>query len=113
MTRRRITAALRVRVWDRNGGLCHLCGLPIDHIREPWEIEHPKAIWLGGLDDEMNMKPAHIDCHSRKTRDEAPLRAKGTRVRARHLGIRKPATFRGWRKFNGDVVINPKIKRAR
>ena len=77
-------------------------------------IEHCTPLWLDGADDEENLAPAHIDCHARKTRDEAPVRAKSDRVRARYLGAHKTAQpMRGWRKFNGDVVINPKLRRLR
>ena len=93
MTRRKpMTEAKRVKIFDRHHGICHLCGLPIDYLHEAWHVEHPKAFWLNGADDESNMKPAHRDCHSRKTRDEAPVRAKSNRVRARHLGAHKPRT---------------------
>lgn len=87
--RRRITAALRVRVFDAAKGCCHLCGLPIDPLRERWDVEHVKPLWLGGADNETNMRPAHDRCHADKTATEAAPRAKSTRIRARHIGARK------------------------
>jgi 5-methylcytosine-specific restriction protein A len=104
MKRRTITPAKQVRIFDANGGCCHICELKIQ-VGEPWDVEHIKPLWLGGADDESNMKPAHRWCHQGKTSAEAPVRAKSNRVRARHLGIaRKPTKFRGWRKMDGTVV---------
>jgi 5-methylcytosine-specific restriction protein A len=92
MTKRRtITKAMRVRIFDRSGGVCHLCKLPINATRgEKWHVEHIKPLWEGGSDDETNMAPSHIDCHATKTGEEATPRAKGTRQRARHIGAVKP-----------------------
>lgn len=89
MKRRRITAAMRVRIFDAAGGVCCLCDLPIDPQKQRWIVEHVKPLWLGGGDDEGNMRPAHQDCAVAKTAREAAARAKTARVRARHLGIRR------------------------
>ena len=88
MTKRRsITTAMRLRIWTKHNGVCHLCKLPIHAERgEQWDVEHVKPLWLGGADDESNMAPAHKDCHAPKTRDEATARAKTNRQAARHLG---------------------------
>ena len=110
-SRRSITKAMRVRVFDAAGGICHICKIKI-HIGEAWDVEHEKPIWLGGADDESNMLPAHDRCHKVKTAAEAPVRAKGTRVRARHLGIKKRSTFRGWRRMDGTVVYADDRKRS-
>jgi 5-methylcytosine-specific restriction protein A len=85
-SRRRITKALQIRVFDAATGHCHICGQPIR--KQPWQVEHVKPLWLGGADDETNMKPAHLRCHQDKTSAEAPVRAKGTRIRARHIGVK-------------------------
>lgn len=89
MTRARMTAAKRVRVFDAAKSLCHLCRLPI-HIGEKWHVEHVKALWSGGADDETNMAPAHIDCHATKSKEEAAPRAKTTAQRANHVGAGTP-----------------------
>jgi 5-methylcytosine-specific restriction protein A len=102
-SRRRLTKLARVRIFDAACGICHICEQPIR--KQPWDIDHIKPLWLGGADDESNMRPAHIRCHQDKTSAEAPVRAKGTRIRARHIGVKKPTTFRGWRKFNGTLVF--------
>jgi 5-methylcytosine-specific restriction protein A len=110
MTKRRSLSKLaRVRIFDRAGGLCHLCGLRI-HVGEPWDVEHVNPLWLSSDDSEENMRPAHKACHRAKTSAEAPLKAKSDRVRAKHLGIKpksrfpcsKESPFR--KKLNGEVV---------
>lgn len=104
MSRSTITRAKSVRVFDANSGCCHICGLRIQ-FGQPWDVEHVKPLWLGGADDETNMKPAHKDCHAGKSKAEAATRSKSTRVRANHLGIKpKRPGFRGWRRFDGSLV---------
>ncbi len=88
MTRKRMTASLRLRVFDNASGRCHLCGNAIDTRKDRWDVDHDKPLWLGGQDAESNMRPVHARCHVSKTASEAPVRAKSTRVRAKHLGIR-------------------------
>lgn len=112
MTKRRtLTRLMRTRIYDTAGGLCCICDLPIHASRgDKFIIEHVVPLWLGGADDETNMAPAHQDCAVKKTTAEASVKAKGDRVRARHLGIKKPSRFPGsrdsqWRKkVSGEVV---------
>lgn len=94
MTKRRSLSRLaRVRIFDAAGGVCHLCKTKIT-VGERWDVEHVRALSLGGADDEANMRPAHVDCHRIKTSEEAPRKAKADRQRAAHLGIKKNATRR-------------------
>jgi 5-methylcytosine-specific restriction protein A len=102
MRRKNLSIAQRVRIFDKACGICHICEQPIR--KQPWDIDHIKPLWLGGEDDEGNLSPVHKTCHQDKTAAEAPVRAKGTRVRARHIGVKKPTTFRGWRRFDGTLV---------
>ena len=90
MKRSRMTAAKRVRIYDRDRGLCHLCKLPI-HLGEQWHVEHVKPLWEGGADEEVNMAPAHVDCHATKSKEEAAPRAKTTAQRAKAIGATHPA----------------------
>jgi 5-methylcytosine-specific restriction protein A len=108
MKRRRLTALQRTKVFDRDSGRCCLCGLKINTPKDKWILEHVVPLWLSGADDESNMAPAHYHCAIEKTRKEAPVKAKGDRVRARHLGMKKPRTIRRWRKFDGTIVEAPR-----
>lgn len=108
MKRRRLTALQRTKVFDRDNGICCLCGLKINAPKDKWILEHVVPLWLGGADDESNMAPAHFHCAIEKTRKEAPVKAKSDRVRARHIGLKKPRTIRRWRKFDGTIVEAPR-----
>lgn len=87
--RRKLTRLQRVRIFDANCGVCCICILDIDKVKDKWIVEHLKPLWLGGADDESNMAPAHERCAIEKTTKEAPIKAKGDRIRARHLGVKK------------------------
>jgi 5-methylcytosine-specific restriction protein A len=107
--RRHLTRLMRTRIFDSTKGVCCICHTKIDAERgAKWIVEHEKPLWMGGADDETNMGPAHQSCAIAKTVSEAPVKAKGDRIRASHLGIRKPRSIRGWRKFNGDIVTAPR-----
>lgn len=103
MKRRQLTKLQRVKVFDAAKGRCHLCDTKIA-VGERWEVEHCKPLWLGGIDGPENMAPAHYLCHRAKTASERTIKAKGDRVRQKHLGLRKPRSIRGWRKFDGTPV---------
>lgn len=113
MRRKPLTRLQRVKLFDSVGGKCCLCGAVIRAERgDRWIVEHLKSLWLGGADDETNMGPAHERCAIAKTTREAPVKAKGDRIRAKHLGIRKTVSrpmpgskASGWkRKIDGTVV---------
>lgn len=117
MTRRSLTRAQRVRVFNKHGGICHLCGLKIHAERgEKWEVEHVRALWKKGDDILENMRPAHErPCHRDKTDEEATERAKEFRMAANYLGVPKSGPkMRGHR--DDDITITmrrgvqPRIK---
>ncbi len=97
----------RLKVFEDAGGACHICGLKIRHGEGGWDVEHVIPLAMGGEDAAANMKPAHKDCHSAKTRNDVASIAKAKRVKAKSLGIRKA----GWpkskwkRKLNGETVL--------
>jgi 5-methylcytosine-specific restriction protein A len=99
----------RLRIWERHGGVCVLCGLKIDGTKGKWTIEHLRALGLGGEDTDENCGPAHEDCRRAKDKIDVPAIAKAKRMKARHLGIKKTTSrpipgskASGWRKpFNG------------
>lgn len=103
--RKSLTRAQRVRIFDAAHGVCDICGAPI-RVGEPWHVEHPIPHAMGGSDNPSELRPVHILCHGIKTGRDVRAIAKSTRVRAKHLGIKKHSGsgFRGHRKFNGDIV---------
>ena len=92
--RRAMSPARRLRIWEAHKGICCLCSLPIDGVREPWIVEHVRALGLGGEDADANCAPAHETCRRDKDRQDVPAIAKAKRITARHLGIKKVSKFR-------------------
>ena len=72
-----VRADLRRRLWEASGGLCGICGEPIDPLGmddERLTIDHILARSAGGLDILDNMQPAHYRCNRAKSRTELRLR---------------------------------------
>jgi len=96
-------AYVRLRVFNRYGGICYLSNSVI-RPGDDWELEHMLAICNGGENRESNMAPALVAPHKDKTKADRLLKAKNDRVRKKHIGIKKPRTIRSWRRFDGSVV---------
>ncbi len=86
---------------------CHICGLKLDPVRDPWEAEHVVPHANGGTD----VRPAHVACHKPKTAKDVSEIAKGKRVHDFHFGIkRRGSSFQTNRngkfkkKLDGSVV---------
>lgn len=99
----KIPDRVKLRVFERYHGRCYLSGKKIVP-GDKWEIEHIKALALGGEHRETNLAPALVGPHKIKTRSDRKQKQKNDRVRKRHIGIRKPRTIRSWRRFNGEPV---------
>ncbi len=99
---------VRLRIFDRENGICHLTGKKIDPVRDEWDLDHKVSLILGGEHRETNLFPALREPHRRKTATEVAVKAKIARTRKKHLGIKqeKASGFskRFKRKMNGDVV---------
>jgi 5-methylcytosine-specific restriction protein A len=105
--RKPLTRNQRAKMHDENGSTCCICLEPIP-AGEPFIDEHIIPLALGGTNDMSNRGPAHVGCAKKKTQRDLQLIAKAKRVRARHLGIKKKSSFRGWRRFDGTPVRNPR-----
>lgn len=93
MARKRFNDKDRTRIFANNNGVCHLCEQKIDGVREAWEIEHVIAWEFTRDDTDDNLKPAHIDCHKRKTHErDRPAINQAKRREAKHLGIKRPSS---------------------
>lgn len=86
--RRSLSPTKRLAVFERHRGVCHLCEQRIQ-VGQSWEVEHVRALALGGADDESNMRPAHEACHGIKTKADNASWTKAKRAKMRHLGIRR------------------------
>lgn len=98
-----IPPRVRLRVFEKYNGVCYLSGVKI-RPGDKWEIEHVQALCNGGEHRESNMAPAIVAAHKDKTAADRREKAKNDRVRKRHLGIKKPRSILGWRKFDGSIV---------
>jgi 5-methylcytosine-specific restriction enzyme A len=88
MKRRTISTRERVRIFERAGGVCHLCGTRIQ-AGEAWDVSHPIPLGIGGDDDETNWEPAHRKCHRVHTDTvDAPRIAKTKRQYAKQIGAK-------------------------
>lgn len=101
---------VRLRVFERYGGVCYLSGRKIS-AGDKWDLEHVVALCNGGLHREDNMAPALVEPHKIKTAADLKQKSKDYRVRAKHNGIKKPSRFPGSRdsrfkkKIDGSVVL--------
>lgn len=109
--RRHLSPTKRLAIFERAHGRCHLCGQKIQ-VGEKWEVEHPIPLAIGGADDESNMAPAHVKCHTGKSADDAGNIARAKRREAKHLGAYRSANpmpgskASKWKKpMNGPAVL--------
>jgi 5-methylcytosine-specific restriction enzyme A len=85
--RKKMTETRALAAWERTKGVCVNCNQPIDGTRDKWFVEHPRALGLGGEDNEKNTGPAHWDCKGAKDADDTARIAKAKRSKRRDLGI--------------------------
>ncbi|NLS19854.1 HNH endonuclease [Rhizobium sp. P40RR-XXII] len=99
---------VRLRIFDRENGICHLTGRKIDPVRDAWDLDHRVSLILGGEHRETNLFPALKEPHRKKTAAEVAVKSKIARTRKKHLGI-KPEKAVGFSKrfkrlFDGTVI---------
>ncbi len=86
-----IPPRVRLRVFDRDAGICHLCKLPIK-TGETWQADHVIALINGGEHRETNLAPAHSHCHVGKSAQDVKEKAKVAKVRGKHTGAVRPSS---------------------
>ncbi len=84
-----IPPRVKLRVFEREGGRCHISKRLI-RAGEAWECDHIIALCNGGEHRETNLAPALADKHREKTKADVAEKATVYRKRAKHLGL-KPA----------------------
>lgn len=98
-----IPARVKVRVFDRAGGKCANCTLTIVGKLRP-AYDHIQALINGGKHAEYNLQLLCVPCHAVKTKADVAEKSVNARVRAKHLGVKKPRTMTRWRNFRGEIV---------
>ena len=106
LKRDKLTPAQRLEIAEANDFICHITALPIDPVKDAWEIDHIIPLWMGGMDEGDNMAPVLSWAHKQKTADEAGTRAKANRIKVKHFGA-KPSKFKSkWKKkVDGTTVL--------
>lgn len=101
---------VRLRIFDRHGGICHISGRKI-RAGEQWDCDHVIALALGGEHREYNLAPALRELHRAKTAQDVAQKSRIYRKRRSHLGIKKlgkpiPGSKRSKfkKKLDGSVV---------
>jgi len=106
--RRRFSTATMAAAWRRAGGHCEICTAPIGRGRIHYD--HIIADAMRGEPTLANCQVLCLPCHNAKTREvDIPQIAQAKRREARDIGARVSRNpIKGWRKFNGTAVRNPR-----
>ena len=89
----KIPPRVRLRVFERHGGICHLSKRKIQP-GEIWQLDHIIALVNGGEHRESNLAPALDNPHKEKTAADVAEKAKIDRIRKKHLGIDTKPKYR-------------------
>lgn len=85
----KVPPRVRLRIFEREGGMCHLSGRKI-MPGEPWDLDHKAALINGGQHRETNLFPALRDKHKIKTAADVAEKAKRAAIASRHVGATRP-----------------------
>src|ERR1700748_2885413 len=84
---------VRIRVFDRACGKCHLCRRKIS-AGEYWQADHVIALCNGGHKRESNILPACRNCCFEKTSDDVAEKSKVADKRKKYLLPKPPSKWR-------------------
>lgn len=82
-----IPPRVRLRVFERHGGICHISKRKI-MPGEAWDCDHFIALINGGEHRESNLRPALTKYHRIKTAEDVKEKAVTARKRMANLGIK-------------------------
>lgn len=73
----------RLRIWEREKGICYICGKKVQ-ANEKWDAEHVRAWELYKDDSDENIRVAHKEkCHKEKTDSDLKIMRKADRQAGR------------------------------
>ena len=104
--RKTLTPQRKAKLFLERGGCCHACKRKL-HPGDVWIVEHMLALENSGTNDWENLGITCSWCKPSKDREDHGKAAKTRSVATKHVvprSERKRPGFRGWRKFNGEVV---------
>ena len=87
--RKSMSPSRRLRIFEAHHGVCCLCNLKIDGVRQKWTVEHMRALGLGGEDADDNCAPAHEECRREKDKIDVAMIAKAKAMKRHHIGVKK------------------------
>lgn len=85
-----IPRLVKLRIWEREKGVCYLTGRKIQP-GDAHEFEHVIALECGGQHRESNIRLALTDAHKGKTAQDHDTGAKIRRLHAKHNGYWPPS----------------------
>lgn len=109
-----IPARVKIRTFDRYGGKCVICTLPIVGRMLPAQYDHAVALVNGGGHRESNLQLLCSPCHAVKTKADVAEKSVTARKRAKHLGLqpaRKKIQSAGFRKSAPQRTASRPIER--
>ena len=104
MSRQEFSKSTKLTAFQRSNGYCENPECRTRLYAGKYEYHHDRECAFGGDNSVDNILVLCIGCHRAITSQQAAVIAKTGRVRNRHIGIKKPRTFRGWKRMNGDAV---------
>lgn len=110
----RVPPRVKLRIFDRDGGICHICQTKIQ-AGDQWHADHVIALIEGGENRETNLRPAHAKCNLEKANGEKTRKAKVARTRKKYTGVIRPKQSiqsqgftKAERKHEGRKALPPK-----
>lgn len=96
------TKAQKTAAWNRENGLCVLCGKPVPPAGPDVEWDHRIPRALSGDDTTANLFAVHVRCHAKKTGGRAGDIAQSAKAkRQSKLGEARVKSSRGFRRPPG------------
>lgn len=87
--RRAMTPARMRRIYALCGGVCYLCQAPVPERWPGVTYEHPTQLWLGGPDEDDEVRLACDICVRPKNAEDARVRGKVRRLQANQPGAQR------------------------
>lgn len=100
----KIPASVKQRIVEAQDNRCALTAVEFKPGARI-EFDHKTPLWLHGEHRERNLQAVLAEPHARKTKAEAPIRAKINRMKQKHLGLRPAKPMSPYKKkVDGTVV---------